>query len=76
MPPCPLCCRCCSEWVWGDWKGAVTTTNVTTTTIIGLSPSTRYQFRIAAMNEDVVRCVHWISPLCPILAVVFCPLLS
>ncbi len=41
--------------MWGDWKEPVTTTNITTTTIIGLKASTRYQFRIAALNEDVVR---------------------
>lgn len=48
-----------SEWVWGDWKEPVTTTNITTTTIIGLKASTRYQFRIAALNEDVVFSNAW-----------------
>ena len=50
-----------SEWVWEDWDTPVITTNVTTTTMIGLKPATRYQFRLAALSENVVFSAQWLD---------------
>jgi hypothetical protein len=50
---------------WGDWDDVATfggmthTGNVTTTTIRGLRPYTRYQFRVAAMSENTVSSLAW-----------------
>lgn len=54
-----LCFR--SEWVWDDWDTPVITTNITTTTMIGLKPATRYQFRLAALSENVVFSAQWLD---------------
>jgi hypothetical protein len=39
----------------------VITSNITTTTMIGLKPNTRYQFRLAAISENVVYSSHWLQ---------------
>ena len=51
----------CSEWVWEDFHTPVVTANLTTTTMIGLKPDTRYQFRFAAISENVVFSQQWLE---------------
>lgn len=43
-----------SEWEWEDWNTPVIVSNITTTTMIGLVPNTRYQFRLASLSENAV----------------------
>ena len=47
---------CCSN-AWQEWsdEDAMVVGNVTVTTVIGLLPDTRYQFRIAALVESTLR---------------------